>query len=128
MFYAILQINIWWVLHAVSLFASVAFPYRFRALKNSSKVTYVHIGCVIAGLIIPIIPVIAPMIDDAIKRGRGEAVIGTLGYIPANSPPLLSYGVDGDVVFFSSILPSIILVEIGVVILILTIWYIHKVN
>ena len=127
--YCIFQINIWWVLHAMFLFASVAFPYQYNTLKNSSKMKYIHIGSLVVGLLFPLISVITPMISDAVKRSRasdGEVIVGTLGFTLL-SPPSPCVGVDENVIFYSSILPNIIIVEVGVVVLILSIWLINKV-
>ena len=99
-------------------------------LKNSSKMKYMHIGSVVASLLFPLITVITPMIDDVVKRNRasdGEVFVGTLGFTLGLSPPVPCFAIDAKVTFYSSIIPTIITAEIGVVLLILTIWLINKV-
>ena len=91
---------------------------------------YIHIGSLVVGLLFPLISVITPMISDAVKRSRandGEVIVGTLGFTLALSPPSPCFGVDENVIFYSSILPNIIIVEVGVVVLILSICLINKV-
>ena len=91
---------------------------------------YIHIGSVVFGVLFPLISVIAPMVSDAVKRNKasdGEVSVGTLGFVLANSPPVFCYGTDAKVIFYSSIIPNIIIAQIGVVLLILSIWLINKV-
>ena len=91
---------------------------------------YIHIGSVVFGLLFPLISVITPMINDAVERSRasdGEVIVGTLGFALVLSPPAPCFGTDGKVIFYSSIIPNIIIAEIGVVVLILSIWLINKV-
>ena len=91
---------------------------------------YMHIGSVVVSLLFPLITVIAPMIDDVVKRNRasdGEVFVGTLGFTLGLSPPAPCFGTDAKVTFYSSIIPTIIIAEIGAVLLILSIWLINKV-
>ena len=91
---------------------------------------YIHIGSVVFGLLFPLVSVITPIINDAAMRNRasdGEVFIGTLGFVLASSPPVFCHGIDGNAIFYSSILPNIIIAEIGVTVLILSIWLINKV-
>ena len=70
------------------------------------------------------------MINDAIKRNRasdGEVFAGTLGFMIANSPPVFCNEIDRNAMFYFSTLPNIIIAEIGVVVLILSVWLINKV-
>ena len=115
------------MLHAVFLFASVAFPYQYNTLKNSSKMKYIHIGSVVVGLLFPLITVITPMINDAVERNRAsddEVFVGTLGFVLTVSPPAHCFGTDGKVTFYSFIIPTIVITEIGAV---FSIWLINKV-
>ena len=85
-----------------------------------------HIGSVVVSLLFPLITVITPIIDYAVKRNRasdGEVILGfTISLSPAPC-----FATDAKVRFYSSIIPTIIIAEIGVVLLILTIWLINKV-
>ncbi len=127
-YYSSVQFNIWWVLHISSMFLTIAFPYRTRALRISKKLTYIHIACVLVGLFLPVIPVIAAMSRHAVEAKSGAMLTGRLGFGLVTFPPFLCSGIDADVTFYSLILPNIILVQIGVTMLILTIWYVHKVR
>ncbi len=127
-YYSSLQLNIWWVLHVSSMFLTIVFPYRTRALRISKKLTYIHVACILVGLILPVVPVIAVMSHNAVEAKSGAMLQGRLGFGFAYFPPYLCLGIDGDVTFYSLILPNIILIQIGVTMLILTIWYVHKVR
>ncbi len=126
--YSYVQLNTWWVLHVSSMFLTIVFPYRTRALRISKKLTYIHVACVLVGLFLPVIPVIAAMSHHAVEAKSGAMLAGRLGFGIVAFPPYLCSGIDGDVTFYSLILPNNILTQIGVTMLILTIWYVHKVR
>ena len=89
---------------------------------------YIHIGSVVVGLLFPLITVITPMINDAVERNSDDEVfVGTLGFVLTVSPPAHCFGTDGKVTFYSFIIPTIIITEIGAVLLILSIWLFNKV-
>ncbi len=106
-----LQFNIWWVLQISSMFLTIVFPYRTRALRISKKLTYIHVACVLVGLLLPVIPVIAVMSHHAVEAKSGAMLQGRLGFGFANFPPYLCLGIDADVTFYSLILPNIILIH-----------------
>ncbi len=126
--YRAVQFNTWWVLHVSSMFLSVVFPYRTRALRISKKLTYIHVACILVGLFLPAIPIIAAMSNYAVQSKSGAMLAGRLGFGLRAFPPSLCSVIDADVAFYSIILPNNILVQIGVTMLILTIWYVHKVR
>lgn len=74
-FYSAMQINIWWVLHAIALFLSIQFPYWTRRLRKSKKIVYIHVACVAAGLLFPLVPVIAAMAEHSANPGKLAAVV-----------------------------------------------------
>ncbi len=127
-YYCSLQFNIWWVLHVSFMFLSIAFPYRTRALRISKKLTYIHVACILVGLFLPVVPVIAVISNYTIEAKSGAMPQGRLGFGVVYFPPYLCLGIDTDVTFYTLILPNIILVQIGITMLILTIWYVHKVR
>ena len=112
-------LNICWVLHITSLFLIVKFPYKFRSLKKSTKLKYIHIGCVIAILVIT---ALIPMVHAA---GSNNSV--KLGYIMISTISLFCLPKNSEVVFYTATLPSLLLVECGIALLLMTIWLIHKV-
>ena len=105
------------VLHAISLFLIV----KFRTLKKSTKLKYIHIGCVIAVFVIPLICTLIPMVHAA---GSNSV---KLGYTMVSTFSLFCLPKNSEIVFYTSTLPSLLLVECGIALLIMTIWLIHKV-
>ena len=99
----------------------VKFPYKFHRVKESTKLKYIHIGCVIAVLVIPLIIALIPIMLAA----SGNSV--QLGYTMISTVSLLCYSNSNNIVFYTSTLPSLLLVECGISLLIVTIWLIHKV-
>ena len=97
----------------------VKFPYKFRSLKKSTKPKYIHISCVIAVLVIPLICELIAVLHAAGSNNSVKLVISTISLFctPKNSK----------IVFYTSALPSLLLVECGIALFIMTIWLIHKV-
>ena len=120
--YLIIQFFICWVLHVTSLFVIIKFPYKFRSLKKSTKLKYIHIGCVIAVLVIPLICALIPIMHAA-----GGNSVGRVGYVMITTDLLSCLPSDSNIVFYTTILPSLLLVECGIALLIIAIWLIHKV-
>ncbi len=124
--YSAVQFNTWWVLHASSMFLTIVFPYRTRALRISNKLTYIHVACILVGLFLP---AKTAMSNHAVKAKSGAMLTGKLGFGLISFPPSLCSVIDGDVAFYSIILPNNILLQIKVAMLALTIiWHVHKVR
>ena len=99
----------------------VKFPYKFHHVKKSTKLKYIHIGCVIAVLVIPLIIALIPIM----RAASGNSV--QHGYTMISTISLLCYSNSNNIVLYTSTLPSLLLVECGISLLIVTIWLIHKV-
>ena len=99
----------------------VKFPYKFYSLKKSTKLKYIHIGCVIAVLVISLIIALIPII----RAASGDSV--QLGYNMISTVSLFCYSKSNNIVLYISILPSLLMAECGVALLIVTTWLIHKV-
>ena len=100
----------------------VKFPYKFRSLKKSTKPKYIHISCVIAILVIPLICELIAVLHAA---GSNNSV--KLGYTMISTISLFCTPKNSKIVFYTSALPSLLLVECGIALFIMTIWLIHKV-
>lgn len=127
--YLLLQINLWWVLHMITLFWKVYFPIHARVLKSTRRLKIVHAVCVITALLVPLIPVAAPFISNTLTEARAQQpVTGTHGFGFTLFPPILCSGINENVTFYTLILPNVLLLLVGTVTLILAIWKIHKVS
>ena len=128
-------ITLWWIFHTTTLLLTVFWPFRAQAFKKSSKLKYVYIACIVAGISIPLVPVIAAMADFAVRVKTDETLIamnvtfvsGGLGFASGRFPPHLCGPSSSDIAFFAGALPVNIIVIIGVMELILIFWEIHKV-
>ena len=91
------------------------------------RVKYVHITCVVVGILVPFLPIIATMAQFAHGKSSADAAKGGLGFGIIRFPPLLCLGRHGDMTFYSLILPIVIILMIGMTILIQIFWIMHKV-
>ena len=97
-------------------------------MKKLKRAKYIHITCIILGLVLPVIPVVVTMADYATdERVEGKDSKG-LGFGMTNFPPILCAGLDADATFYSLILPITLLTEIGMTLLVFTFWDVRKVN
>lgn len=122
-----------WLFHTVTLFWKVAFPFHARSFDVTRRTKYIHIACVIAGILIPLIPIIASVATSAVDFKSGPStnisfLDGGLGFRVTRFPPILCTGSDRDVVFYSVVLPLDISLTIGCSLLIIMFWIIHKVS
>lgn len=134
--YAILQTAIWWLFHTTALFWKIQYPFHARSFQMGGKIKYIHISCIIAGLLIPLLPVITTMADFAVDLKSNDRLqkmnvtffSGGLGYRLVRFPPLLCSGRNSEAVYYTSILPINIIVIAGLTELIILFWTIHKVG
>ena len=74
---------------------------------------YLHIVTVVVGIVLPFVPVIT--------------AFGTGGFTISRFPPVLCVPNNTDATFYSLLLPSLIIVAVGITLLIVLFWKIHKV-
>ena len=125
--------SLWWLFHITSLFWKVIFPFHARILN---KVKYIHITCVIIGILIPLLPVIASMANFAVNlqkqsensTSKLQFISGGLGFRSNRFPPLLCTGTSRDATFYSLILPLDIILASGCTMLLIIFWSVHKLS
>ena len=66
--------------------------------------------------------------DEFLKNRNVTFVSGGMGYGFPGFPPIICIGTDSDSVFYSLVLPLIILLGIGITIITLLFWFVHKVS
>ena len=118
-YYALFQLAVWWFCHVVSLFWKIRFPFHARSFETTHRIKYIHIAMVIVGLVLPTLPVIV-----AFTTGTPT----TRGFGMTRFPPILCTGLQRDATFYSLVLPINIALAIGVPLLIIIFWIIHKVH
>ena len=109
--YCIVSLALWWFFHVCSLFWKVVFPVHARGHQHYHK--YIHIALVIAGLLLPVPGVIA--------------AFATGGYAIHHFPPLLCAVEDRDTEYYTTWLIWNILLLLGITLLIIITWKVHKV-
>ena len=114
----------------VVLFWKVKFPFHSRHFEATKKMKYVHIGCVIVGILFPFIPVISIMSSYAVHvKSSGESFTsGGLGFITPRFPPVPCHGRDKANVFYSYILPLFGLLFLTITLTFLILWTVIKVR
>ena len=128
--YTLMQLATWWVMHTAALFWKIKFPFKSRSLEVSHKIKYIHGACIVAGIIIPFVPIIASVADSAVDydSSTNRSFLSTgLGFGLTRFPPILCTGTDSATVFYSLVLPIDIALAIGCPLLIYIFWIIHKV-
>jgi len=114
-YYGIFQLAVWWFCHVVSLFWKIRFPFHARSFETAHRIKYIHITMVIVGLVLPTLPVIV-----AFTAGNPS----TRGF---RLTRFLCTSWQRDPTFYSLVLPINIVLAIGVPLLIILFWIIHKV-
>jgi len=116
-YYGLFQLAMWWFLHVVSLFWKIRFPFHARSFETAHRLKYIHIAMVIVGLVLPTLPVIVAFTaENPSTRGFGLT----------RFPPILCTSLQRDSTFYSLVLPINLLIAIGVPLLIIMFWIIHK--
>ena len=111
--YLILNITLWWFFHVASIFWKLQFPLHARKLQKGQNLKYIHVAVVIAGLLIPLPGVIATTLTD--------------GYTITRFPPILCGTRNSDAGYYSVFLIMNILLAVGISMLIIMFWIVHKV-
>ena len=133
--YTILQTAIWWLFHTTALLWKIRYPFHARTFQMSHKIRYVSAVCIIVGLLVPLVPIIASMADYAadlrtntdLQRRNVTFLSGGLGYRQIRFPPILCSGGNNNVVYYTSILPINLIVIVGLTELIILFWTIYRV-
>ena len=122
--------------HTTTLLWKIQFPFHARSFERAHRVKYIHIGCVVAGLILPLVPVITSMVtfaveleSDKIRKNKGITFTsGGIGYGLTQFPPILCHGTNKNAVFYALAWPINLIVIYGITVLIFLFYSIQKVS
>lgn len=130
--YCTLAAGIWWLMLTISLFWKLWFPFNARLRESKHQIKYIHLGCVLIGVLVPFIPIIALMSGYAVKVQSDPSnvtfVSGGMGFSSIRSPPIPCNGNSKVIVFYSNIFPTNIMLAIGINFIMLIFWLVHKVS
>ena len=125
--YASLAGPIWWLMLTVALFWKIWFPFNVRLRESKHQIKYIHLGCGLTGLLVPLIPIIALMSAYAAESSNVSFVSGGMGFRSIRFPPIPCHGNNKEVIFYTNILPADIMLGIGITFITLIFWLVHKV-
>ncbi len=129
--YSTLSVSLWWIMLTAALFWKIWFPFNAKMLEAKHQVKYIHIGCGLAGLLIPFIPVIAHMASFAqqVKSDPSiDFISGGLGFNFLRFPPVPCYGNSKAIALYTNIFPSDLILAVGITLILLIFWLVHKVS
>ena len=80
------------------------------------------------GVLLPLVPIIAAMADFAVdvRKQNKDFLSGGMGFGPTTFPSILCSSTDLDVDFYSSVLFMGIIGASGCTMLLIIVWYLHK--
>ncbi len=110
------------------MYWKLQFPFHARNFAIDGKMKYIHITCVIAIILLSSVPVISIILVDWRQRQNGENVMGTLGFGITRFQPITCTAMNRNSLYYSLVLPINLMVPVGVTLLILILWIIHKVH
>ncbi len=106
LYYVSGQVHLLWLFHIISIFWSIQFPFHRRKVDNAGYTKYVHLAMVLVALLVP-----------AVFAGVPFA---TGGYGISRFPPNLCHAVDPDTIYYVFMLPSTVIMPIGVTLMVIT--------
>ena len=131
--YSTVSISLWWFMVTAAFFWKIWFPLHARSFQLTRKMKYVHFGCSLLGIFIPLIPVISLMVGFAVEvhsstDGTLSFLAGGLGFTFVHFPPLPCTGNNKAITFYTAVLPTDVLLTSSITLTILIFWIIHKVR
>ena len=112
-YYVVMQLLLWWLWHTLAVFWAVAWPFHAKKFNISRNTKYIHIGFVLASLLLPVAPVLIILFIST------RPTLQLAGYTVTRSPPIVCAGHDITVNFWAFIFPISLLLAIGVTMLVL---------
>ena len=130
--YSTVATSLWWFMLTAAFFWKIWHPLNARSWQVTNKIKYIHCGCCLLGVFIPMIPVISLMVGFAIQINSSNDELsflsGGLGFSLARFPPLPCFGTNRDIAFYSIIIPTDVLLTAGITLTILVFWIVHRVS
>lgn len=129
-YYVLIQFGIWWLVHVTAILWKIQFPFHAHQHKSTHCIRWIHVICVVLGLLIPLIPVIVTVVDSIMDSNNSSSStqFGTLGFGVTRFPPVLCTGVDRSATYYSLVLPLNLILLTGITELAIIFWIIHKVR
>ena len=110
-----MQLLLWWLWHTIAVFRAAVWP--LHAINTSKKNGYRHLVFGLAGLILPVVPILIVVFGS---RPTG-------GFTITRAPPILCAGFDLHINFWAFIFPMSLLLATGVTLLVFILRIVIKV-
>ena len=115
----------------------VTFPFHVLSFEKAGKNKYIHITCIIFGILLPQVPIITIIADFAVNLHKqnenstsqhlnGSFLSGRLDFGPIGYPTTLCRGSDKDTVLYSIAMLISIVMAVGCSLLIIIFFSVHK--
>ena len=130
------QLALWWIFHITIIFWKIVFPFHARSFGNV-KMKYIHMTCIILGILLPLLPIIMSMANLAVdiqKQNENSTselrnslfVSGGLGFGPTGYPHNQCSASDPDAIFYSNTLIVDIFMACGCTMFLIIVWSVHR--
>lgn len=122
--YASYQAALYWMFHVILSWWKIQRPFHFRDREAFHK--YIHLGCVLLALMIPVIPPVAALAVGIRNDKRTDTK--QYGYIPSSFPPSNCVPAGSSTLFYTIRLPFNIILIVITPFLVQLFLLIHKVR
>ena len=127
--YTFPSLALWWLMVTVTLFWKICFPLDLQIREAKKQTKYIHLGFSLVGLLVPLIPVIAVLAHFRVQNpSLSDFVSGGLGFNSVRSPPLACNTASVNLIFYTTILPITFILAVGLTLVLLIFWLIHRVS
>ena len=116
------QLVIWWLFHILSIYVLIFHPFKAKSLLASSRLKYIHLALVAVGLLAPLLGPITSTLHNL----SDETDPWRVGYRVLFYPPIGCRNSKREVFFYTVVLPTHLIVILGITFLILVFWKLLK--
>ena len=112
------------------------FPFRFKIYTDAGRDKYIHVACLFIGILVPFAPVVASISKSAMDAANAAGnetsaadllLSDGLGFKNFRYPPILCNMRYKVVIFYSLVLPMILIQATGTTLIIAITWHIRRV-
>ncbi len=105
---------IWGFCYCMMVFWTIRFPFHYRSYQNTRRIKYIHVALILAGLILPGVPVIVTLATHKFTLTMHPSQVCLIDNL--------------DIYFYSFFLPLSILLSAATSLLIAVFYEMHKVR
>jgi hypothetical protein len=110
--YFAIQVTLWWLFNILALYWKIQFPFHARYYDTTKRTEYIHVACILVGLLLPIFTPVALSVEG--------------GFTMTRFPPIVCIGRNADANFYTVVFPITIMYAIGITFMLLIFWRIRR--